>query len=152
MKKIFLVAFVALISTVAYAQTFASFSFEKTDGTVTSLPAVGTKITFPTTALSAVNAAHNATVQLTSLGYMYFSQEASTAVDDVLNAQVQLLSTNHTIQLTAPAGMRVNVLNVAGQQIATQITTGSQQNIATQLPQGMYIVQVGSQTFKTIVK
>ncbi len=154
MKKLFFVALGTLFSLATYAQAFTTFSIQKTDGSVEVLPAVGTKITFSSSVLSATNSNKNASIQLSTVDFMCFgnADEAISGIGDVIGNKVKIYSIDGTIQVVAPAGVSINVLNIAGHIISSQISTGYVQDIASELATGMYIVQIGSETFKTIVK
>ncbi len=153
MKKIFAIVCVTLaFGATLYADTFTTFSFEKTDSSTEHLTAIGTKITFSNSAVNAVNMGARADILLNQVAYMYFSNaDASVGVDNIALRNVRLVGTDGAILLTAPVGIPVQVLNITGQMIATLVTTGEEQTIAS-LTAGMYIVQIGSETVKTIVR
>ncbi len=151
MKKILVFLLVACASIEMYADSFATFSFEKADGSIKNIPAVGTKIIFSNSTLSAVNSASRADILLNDIAYMYFSNQA-TDVNNIATHAVRIWSEAGTILLTAPNNNIVRVLNITGQQINETLSTGEAQSIATQLSNGVYIVQVGSETYKTIVR
>ncbi len=153
MNKGCFVALVLLMSAVGYANDFTTFSFQKADGTVEVLPAIGTKITFTNDALTAVHAKTHANMLLNSISFMCFgSPENAVGVESVLGENINLSVCHGTLQLTAPAGLSVRVLHITGQIISHSTSTGAQQEIASQLATGVYIVQVGSETLKTIVR
>ncbi len=154
MKKIFWIVCALAISAATYANTFATFTLEKADGTTNKLPAIGTKITFSSSVVSAINASVSSNILLNQVAYMYFNDATvSVGVDNVALRDVHLVSTDGAILLTAPAGMTVRVLNVTGQTIATLMSTGDEQTIASALSEGVYMVQIGGQTtIKTIVR
>ncbi len=153
MKKILWIVCALAISAATYANTFATFTLEKADGTTDNLPAIGTKITFSSSAVNAVSAGVSSNILLNQVAYMYFSNaEAGVGVDNVALRDVRLVSTDGAILLTAPAGMMVRMLNVTGQTVATLVSTGDEQTIASALTEGVYLVQIGSQTVKTIVR
>ncbi len=153
MKKTLLVACAMLASVAMYADGFTSFSIEKTDGSTEHLPAVGTKITFSSSALNAMHVDVQSSILLNQVAYMYFSNENTmVGVDNVALHDVRLINQDGMLQLTAPTGMHVTVRNVTGQLVNSTISTGSEQTIASSLAGGVYLVQIGSETLKTIVR
>ncbi len=137
-----------------YAENFTTFSFHRANGTVENVPAVGAKITFNGSILKAINAGASAEILLPTIDFMCFGDpnNAVSALANTLGSKVTLNTYDGTIQLTAPADMSVRVWNATGQLINECVSIGTQQNIAAQLMKGIYIVHVGSETFKTIVK
>ncbi len=153
MKKIFTIFCVLLASVMMHANHYTTFSFERANGSTEHLPAVGTKITFSSSAVSAVSVSVSSNILLSQVAYMYFSDsDANVGVDNVALRDVRLVSVDGAILLTAPAGMAVHVMNITGQTIATLVSTGDEQTIASALAEGVYMVQIEGQTIKTIVR
>ncbi len=154
MKKILFAVFALLVSASTEAQTFTTFSIQQTDGSVVVLPAVGTKITFSATSLSAAHATQNTTIQLSGVDFMCFgdADEALSGFEHFSPNEIGFFSHQGNLQLTAPAGLFVQLFDLTGRLLTQQMSTGTPQNIATQLSQGVYVVRVGRETLKTIVR
>ncbi len=153
MKKHFLVACTLLLAMAIHAEQFTTFSFQKADGTVETLPAIGTKITFTNTVLNAANTGINASILLNNITFMCFGDpQNASSVEGTFASNIRLHAHNGTLQLLAPANQQVQVFNPTGQLLHQTITTGTQQTLASGLTSGLYLVQIGSQTLKTIIK
>ena len=90
------------------AENYAYFVIEQNNGTSLSMPAVGLNISYSDGNLVATNGTEHATIQLTNVSRMYFSNEKTataieaTAADDRLSVRTGLLSQHSDSQEYLP--------------------------------------------------
>ena len=118
----------------AQAIDYQYLNIEKTDGTAQSLTAVGLDITYKDGNLVATNGSETATIALTDISRMFFTNtKDATAIADIT-----------TIADDGDA----TVFDLAGRRVAE----GRLQAVKAQLRKGVYIVKLNSKTLKVQVK
>ena len=78
MKKTIITMLIALVAICASAETYSYLKFTKTNGTTVTCSVEGLKITYDNTNVTVTNAEGTATIALTEVQDMYFSNEAGT--------------------------------------------------------------------------
>ena len=78
MKKTIITMLIALVAMVASAETYSYLKFTKTNGTTLTYSVEGLKITYDSSNVTVTNAEGTATIALTEVQDMYFSNEAGT--------------------------------------------------------------------------
>ena len=123
----------------AQADNFTYLTIEKTDGTAQSLTAVGLNLSYSGGNLIATNGTESATIALTEVSRMYFSNEqAATTVISTVNTNT---NTQHPTSNTLPDG----IYNLQGHRVAEL----SQRST---LRKGIYIIVENAQSKKIQVK
>ena len=121
----------------AQADNFTYLTIEKTDGTAQSLTAVGLNVSYSGGNLIATNGTESATIALTEVSRMYFSNEqAATTGISTVNTNTQQPTPN-----TLPDG----IYNLQGHRVAEL----SQRST---LRKGIYIIVENAQSKKIQVK
>ena len=121
----------------AQADNFTYLTIEKTDGTAQSLTAVGLNLSYSGGNLIATNGTESATIALTEVSRMYFSNEqAATTGISTVNTNTQQPTPN-----TLPDG----IYNLQGHRVAEL----SQRST---LRKGIYIIVENAQSKKIQVK
>lgn len=109
-------------------------TIEKNDGTAQTLTAVGLNITYKDGKLMATNGSESATLALTDISRMFFTNtKDATAIADIT-----------TIKDDGDA----TVFDLAGRQVAE----GRMQDVKALLRTGVYIIKLNSKTLKVQVK
>ena len=122
----------------AQAADYEYLTIEKSDGTAQSLTAVGLKITFSNGNLMATSGTERATIALSDLSRMYFSNtKEATAID---NLQMD--------DLQSAADKDIEIYDLQGRRIKGQIGKSSN----SQMPKGIYLVKQNNKTKKVQVK
>lgn len=118
----------------AQAADYQYLNIEKNDGTALSLTAIGLDMTYKDGNLVATNGSETATIALTDISRMFFSNTKDvTAIADIT---------------TIADDGEATVYNLAGRRLAE----GRMQEVKTQLRKGVYIVKLNSKTLKVQVK
>ena len=78
MKKTIITMLIALVAMVASAETYSYLKFTKTNGTTLTYSVEGLKITYDSSNVTVTNAEGTATIALTEVQDMYFSNAAGT--------------------------------------------------------------------------
>ena len=73
-----------------------------------------------------------------------------TCVRPVLGSEVSVLPVAGGVVLTAPCEAEATVLTLSGQTVLTRLCPAGTTRVA--LPSGMYLVRVGSETSKVVVR
>lgn len=132
MKRFVLfVALMAMVSARVMADEYPYLTFEQTDGTITTIAATGTTITFNNGNLIASQDGETKTIALTDLNKMYFS--ATSAVRNMF----------------AEEESDYEIYSIEGCKIGTYKSLSDAQAI---LSQGIYVVKKSGNTYKTIMK
>ena len=122
MKRQVLTALILTGAVAAQAADFQYLTIEKKDGTAVSLTAVGLDITYADGSMTATNGSETATLALTDVSRMFFSNSKETtaiaAIDDLLPE--------------VPA----DVYSLSGRLVASGVTPAD-----LRLPAGIYIVK-----------
>lgn len=135
-RNIALLLFAAVAGT-AMADSYDYLTFRTADGAEQSITAVGTKIVFTDGNLVATNGSTTITKSLSDMSAMYFAATAS-GIADVTTDAVSASIIDGRLSVTAPAGPAVSLYTADGRQLST----------SSHLDRGVYVVRVGSQTFK----
>lgn len=132
MKRFVLfVALMAMVSARVMADEYPYLTFEQTDGTITTIAATGTTITFNNGNLIASQDGETKTIALTDLNKMYFS--ATSAVRNMF----------------AEEESDYEIYSIEGCKIGTYKNLSDAQAI---LNQGIYVVKKSGKTYKTLMK
>ncbi|MBQ6063559.1 MAG: hypothetical protein IJK42_14945 [Prevotella sp.] len=132
MKRFVLfVALMAMVSVRVMADEYPYLTFEQTDGTITTIAATGTTITFNNGNLIASQDGETKTIALTDLNKMYFS--ATSAVRNMFTEE----ESDYVIY------------SIEGCKIGTYKNLSDAQAI---LSHGIYVVKKSGNTYKTIMK
>lgn len=137
MKRNIAILIFAAVAGTAAADSYDYLTFRTSDGTEQSITAVGTKITFSNGSLVATNGSTTVTKTLSDMSAMYFATTASGIADVTTNA-VSAAIVDGRLSVNAPAGTTVRLYGADGRQLST----------SARLERGVYVVRVGSQTFK----
>ena len=138
MKRQALLAMILAGTLAAQAADYEYLTIEKSDGTAQSLTAVGLKITFSNGNLMATSGTESATIALSDLSRMYFSNtKEATAID---NLQMD--------DLQSAADKDIEIYDLQGRRIKGQIGKSSN----SQMPKGIYLVKQNNKTKKVQVK
>lgn len=161
----YILSFAMLLAAAAttYADDYSYMVFVNADGTAVYLPATGTKITFADGQLTAVSGEESATLDLSTLSYMAFTDEyiagddsvddESTAISNVENGNTSVRIANGSIIITAQGGLPVSVTSMSGIVTARGITVDSGTTVlGDNMPAGVYIVRVNGKSTKLVVK
>ena len=137
MKRIVFTTMMMAGMLTAQADNFTYLTIEKTDGTAQSLTAVGLNLSYSGGNLIATNGTESATIALTEVSRMYFSNEqAATTGISTVNTNTQQPTSN-----TQPDG----IYNLQGHRVAEL----SQRST---LRKGIYIIVENAQSKKIQVK
>lgn len=137
MKRNIAILIFAAVAGTAAADSYDYLTFRTSDGTEQSITAVGTKITFSNGSLVATNGSESVTKTLSDMSAMYFATTAS-GIADVTTDAVSAAIVDGCLTVNAPAGTAVSLYGTDGRQLST----------SARLERGVYVVRVGSQTFK----
>lgn len=121
----------AMVSVRVMADEYPYLTFEQTDGTITTIAATGTTITFNNGNLIASQDGETKTIALTDLNKMYFS--ATSAVRNMFTEE----ESDYVIY------------SIEGCKIGTYKNLSDAQAI---LSHGIYVVKKSGNTYKTIMK
>ena len=121
----------AMVSVRVMADEYPYLTFEQTDGTITTIAATGTTITFNNGNLIASQDGETKTIALTDLNKMYFS--ATSAVRNMF----------------AEEESDYDIYSIEGCKIGTYKNLSDAQAI---LSQGIYVVKKSGKTYKTLMK
>lgn len=156
-----------LLCAVAWAQDYSYLKFEKADGTSQTMDAMNLKIVYENGSAVVTVGSTKATLSLSSLATMVFTNTASTDSDTDTDADdststgiTSLLATastvaagDHSIVVTAAGGTPVTIYSAGGMLIARETIAGSGvHTFSVGACGGMYIVKVGSKTTKIMVR
>lgn len=126
----------ALLGTLAaQAADYQYLTIEKKDGTALSMTAVGLNITYANGRMTATNGTETATLALTELSRMFFSNtKDATAIATIENLQPETAAT---------------VYDLSGRLVASEVMPSA---LSSQLRKGVYIVRQNTKTVKIQVK
>ena len=126
----------ALLGTLAaQAADYQYLTIEKKDGTALSMTAVGLNITYANGRMTATNGTETATLALTELSRMFFSNtKDATAIATIENLQPETAAT---------------VYDLGGRLVASEVMPSA---LSSQLRKGVYIVRQNTKTVKIQVK
>ena len=140
MKRLLLSLLCVVMAVAASAQRLDYIVLQKADGQRVGLPAAGLKITFNNKTMHAVSGDKAMDFQLAELTKMFFSN-TPTAIENVDAQQELVRIVNGRLQVSAPAGSRVNVYTLDGRQVE-----------GAYFPHGVYLVKVNGRTYKLMAK
>lgn len=126
----------ALLGTLAaQAADYQYLTIEKKDGTALSMTAVGLNITYANGKMTATNGTETATLALTELSRMFFSNtKDATAIATIEDLQPETAAT---------------VYDLSGRLVASEVMPSA---LSSQLRKGVYIVRQNTKTVKIQVK
>ncbi len=150
MKRLLLFIVALVPCMLCQADDYDTFTFAKTDGTEVALPAIGLRITYANGKMTAVNGSQTATLSLADLSAMRFSTAAAGIAGVTADNGVKVLG--NQIMVAAPQGTIVQVVNLLGQTLCRQTASGSSEAVGGVLMGGVYLVKVGQQTIKVLVR
>ena len=136
-KNLILCAFLAL-GTSAGAAEYDYLLIHQSDGTETTLTATGLKILFSDGTLLATSGNETASIDLTSIGYLQFTNTAVTGIESVKSQET--------------ADGLATVYSISGTVVKTAKASDGTEQWSEGLKAGVYIVIVGGKTSKVIVK
>ncbi|MBQ3630445.1 MAG: hypothetical protein II949_04335 [Prevotella sp.] len=140
-----------IVMTATWAQGNYNFlTLRQTDNTLQSIPTEGLVITFGSGQLTATSGNTKATVALSSLDTMYFSENDANGIADQEAPQVAFRVNERLLQVSAPAGAKVLIVN-AGGMLIDHYTAGNDSH-GTALRPGIYIVRVNDRSSKIYIK
>ena len=140
-----------IVMTATWAQGNYNFlTLRQTDNTLQSIPTEGLVITFGSGQLTATSGNTKATVALSSLDTMYFSENDANGIADQEAPQVAFRVNERLLQVSAPAGAKVLIVN-AGGMLIDHYTAGNDSH-GTALRPGIYIVRVNDHSSKIYIK
>ncbi|MBQ3753889.1 MAG: T9SS type A sorting domain-containing protein [Prevotella sp.] len=135
MKRQALTAMALLGTLAAQAADYQYLTIEKKDGTALSMTAVGLNITYANGRMTATNGTETATLALTELSRMFFSNtKDATAIATIENLQPETAAT---------------VYDLSGRLVASEVMPSA---LSSQLRKGVYIVRQNTKTVKIQVK
>lgn len=132
MKKLTMLLFLAAMAVSALADDYAYLSFADTDGSVQSFTAQGTEITFSGGNAIVTSGSASATIALSSLAGMSFSNDAGTVALQQLSTQ-----TSDTYEVWSVSGVFVGRF--------------TSRDALQQLTHGIYVVRNNGKTQKMIL-
>ncbi len=138
----------------AFADDSSALLLRQQDGTVQSISAIGTHLTFSNGTLTAVNGTESVTISLADIDAMYFGDTA-TGVSTVATADASgdhLTVSDNSIYVMAAQGSPVVVTDLQGRVYVSATATGTGQRLTGSLQPGAYIVKVGKKSYKLILK
>ena len=126
----------ALLGTLAaQAADYQYLTIEKKDGTALSMTAIGLNITYVNGKMTATNGTETATLALTELSRMFFSNtKDATAIATIEDLQPETAAT---------------VYDLSGRLVASEVMPSA---LSSQLRKGVYIVKQNTKTVKIQVK
>ena len=135
MKLQALTAMALLGTLAAQAADYQYLTIEKKDGTALSITAVGLNITYADGKMTATNGTETATLALTDLSRMFFSNsKEATAIAAIEDLQPETAAT---------------VYDLSGRLVANEVLPSA---LSSQLRKGVYIVRQNTKTVKIQVK
>jgi hypothetical protein len=135
MKRQALTAMALLGTLAAQAADYQYLTIEKKDGTALSMTAVGLNITYANGKMTATNGTETATLALTELSRMLFSNtKDATAIATIEDLQPETAAT---------------VYDLSGRLVASEVMPSA---LSSQLRKGVYIVRQNTKTVKIQVK
>ena len=135
MKRPALTAMVLFGTLAAQAADYQYLTIEKKDGTALSMTAVGLNITYADGKMTATNGTETATLALTDLSRMFFSNsKEATAIAAIEDLQPETAAT---------------VYDLSGRLVANKVLPSA---LSSQLRKGVYIVRQNTKTVKIQVK
>ncbi len=140
-----------IVMTATWAQGNYNFlTLRQTDNTLQSIPTEGLVITFGSGQLTATSGNTQATVALSALDTMYFSENDANGIAEQEAPQVAFRVNGRLLQVSAPAGAKVLIVN-AGGMLIDHYTAGNDSH-GTALRPGIYIVRVNDRSSKIYIK
>ena len=126
----------ALLGTLAaQAADYQYLTIEKKDGTALSMTAIGLNITYANGKMTATNGTETATLALTELSRMFFSNtKDATAIATIEDLQPETAAT---------------VYDLSGRLVASEVMPSA---LSSQLRKGVYIVKQNTKTVQIQVK
>jgi hypothetical protein len=135
MKRQALTAMALLGTLAAQAADYQYLTIEKKDGTALSMTAVGLNITYANGKMTATNGTETATLALTELSRMFFSNtKDATAIATIEDLQPETAAT---------------VYDLSGRLVASEVMPSA---LSSLLRKGVYIVRQNTKTVKIQVK
>lgn len=135
MRKVLIMALLTLAGWQAHADDYAYLTFQKTDGTATSLTAAGLTMTFSGSQVTVTSGDEMATFEVSELGKMFFGNEK-------IETGIDLSELSGTLAL-------VTVYTAAGVFVGTFAADVDWQS---RLSSGMYIVKGKDSVRKVVVR
>lgn len=138
----------------AGAADYGYLAVRQADGTVTTLAADGLRITFADGKLVATQGGQTSTLSLASLDAMYFTTEgATTSITAISSASSSLTVAAGSVRVAAEQGAQVALYALNGVRVASLTASGQgEETLAEGLQKGVYIVNIGGQATKIVVK
>jgi hypothetical protein len=154
MKKTFLLAMLPLLMQEARAADYQYLVIAASDGTEQALTASGLTITFSDGKLVATSSSATvATIALSDLASMYFSNTDTGIEDTAAPAAAQISVADGILSITAPEGTKIRITNTAGISLGYYIKAKQgTETIGNRLSQGIYLINVNSKSYKIFVK
>ncbi|MBR1484901.1 MAG: T9SS type A sorting domain-containing protein [Prevotella sp.] len=147
--KTLLMAALLAAGTTAMADDYAYLTVNQDSGDASFAVSTISKITFDATNM--IVTLSDGTTQelpLAGLSKMFFTSEP-TGIDAVSQGQSQIRLADGALHVSAPKGARITLYNMEGKVLRTVTATGDDTQVSVNgLPQGVYIVKVGSQAKK----
>ena len=152
MKRIatFLLLLLCMATAQAQDVNYSFLVLRQLDTTVQTVPTDRLVITFADGRLTATNGTTTATVALSNLDAMYFSQDDVSGLDGQQESPVTMRVNGRMLQVSAPAGSQVLIASVGGMLI-DHYTAGNDSQ-GTALRPGIYVVKVNGKSSKIYIK
>lgn len=153
MKHLLTIAMILLASAAAKAENYNYLIFQNADGTETALTSSRLKIIFSNGYLIATSGASEATLDLTSLSSMAFSDGNTTGITSAYSTGNAIKAGKGYITVSSNAESHVSVFGANGAVIAKgTVSAGGEETFGSNLAPGLYIVNVNGKSTKIIVK
>ncbi len=139
----------------SHADDYSTFTLLRADDTAMALTAVGTKIVFSEGSLVATSGDTTVTIDLADMQSMFFgSSNSIDAISAIKTGSGLTVSTSgRSIVVTSAEGGKAVVASIAGQIVGNAtLTAGTTATVASNVTPGVYVVKVGQQTIKAIVR
>ena len=128
------------------ADDFAYLSFVTSDGTAQSFTAMGAELTFSDGKVVVTSGAESATLELTALNRMFFSNEKDEANEDT---DPDVVVTGITVADSRLQTAPLAAYTLSGMYVGTFADAASLQ---TQLRRGLYVIKQNGRTQKIVVR
>ncbi len=153
MKRILLLLLLAAGIQQSHADDYSTFTLLRADNTATALTAVGTKIVFSGGSLVATSGDTTVSIALTDMQSMYFGSAANAISTIEAGSGLTVSTSGRSIVVTSAEGGKAVVASIAGQIVGNAtITAGTTATVASNVTPGVYVIKVGQQTIKAIVR
>lgn len=155
-RKLTTIAVMLTAMTTAQAGDYAYIVFATADGTATYMTAEGTHITYGDGQMTAANDGDSATISLSELSYMAFTNTvngSTTAISSLSASATAIIAGDGCVTVSGERNVSAHVSDLSGTTVAAGNTGSSGTcTLGKSLPRGIYIVTIGDKSAKIILR